>query len=173
VGVAAPDIPIIADFDAGSDIAAYGSGWHAAGDDMRGGNSKATQRVINGGARNSKGALEVTGTIGDAIQYPFGGTAFFPKSTDDQAFMDYSSKHTLSFYARGDGRQYTVVFLAGLAVDAIPAMYSFEAGADWREVRIRLDSLASLDLKRVHGIVIGATGPPGDFRFAIDDVRLE
>ena len=39
-GVAAPDIAVIANFDNGSAAAAYGMGWSAAGDDMRGGNSR-------------------------------------------------------------------------------------------------------------------------------------
>jgi hypothetical protein len=172
-GLPAPATVVIADFDAGTDAAAYGVGWHPGGDDMRDGNSRAAQRVVPGGAQNSRGALEVSGTVGDAIQYPFAGTAFFPVSPDKQRFMDYSRKHTLSFFARGDGRTYTVLFLAGLQVDAIPAMFSFEAGPEWKEVHIPLESTAVLDLQRVHGIVIGSMGPAGDFRFSIDNVRLE
>jgi hypothetical protein len=172
-GLPAPATVVIADFDAGTDAAAYGVGWHAGGDDMRGGNSRATQRIVPGGAQNSRGALEVNGTVGDAIQYPFAGTAFFPVSPDKQRFMDYSKKHTLSFFARGDGRTYTVLFLAGLQVDAIPAMFPFDAGPEWKEVRIPLESTAILDLQRVQGIVIGSMGPAGEFRFSIDNVRLE
>jgi hypothetical protein len=79
----------------------------------------------------------------------------------------------LRFQARGDGRQITVIFLVGNESGGIPPMYSFAAGPEWQEVRIALDTLAGMDLKRVRAIVIGAAGPPGDFRFAIDDVRIE
>jgi ABC-2 type transport system permease protein len=172
-GVPAPATVVIADFDASSAAAAYGVGWHAGGDDMRGGNSTATQRVVPGGAQDSRGALEVSGTVGEAIQYPFGGTAFFPVGPEPQSFMDYSGKRSLSFFARGDGRTYTVIFLAGLQVDAIPAMFTFDTGAEWKEVRIPLETTAILDLQRVRGIVIGSMGPAGNFRFSIDNVRLE
>jgi ABC-2 type transport system permease protein len=171
-GVPAPATVMISDFDQGSAVVAYGEGWHAGGDDMRGGNSKATQRVVDGGAEGSKSSLEVTGTIGGTLQYPFAGTAFFPHGTADGTFMDYSGKQTLSFFTRGDGQQYTVVFLSGVQVDAIPAMYYFKAGPEWTEVRLALSDLGGLDRKRVHGIVIGSMGPAGDFRLQIDNVQL-
>ena len=114
-GVAAPAVAVIADFDSGSAAAAYGIGWSAAGDDMRGGNSSATQRLVDGGAGGSKGALEVTGAVGDAIQYPFAGTMFFPEGPPMQGLMDYSGKKTLTFQARGDGRRYMLMVISGLA----------------------------------------------------------
>ncbi len=174
VGVPAPTNPVVASFDDGTLNASYGVGWMVADDKTRGGNSTSSVQVIAGGAEHSQGALEASGTVRDAIEYPFGGTIFFPKGTEDGAFMDYSSKKTLRFHARGDGRQYTVLFLVGAEGRAgIPPMYAFTAGPEWKEVRIELDTLAGMDLKRVHGVVIGAMGPPGDFRFALDDVRLE
>ena len=136
IGVAAPDTAVIADFDNGSDTASYGMGWHAADDKERGGNSTISQRLIEGGAQNSHGALEISGEVGTALQYPFVGTSFLPNGIEgrewaNQGLMDYSSKKTLSFYARGDGQSYTVVIM-GPALDAIPAMFPFVAGADGR-----------------------------------------
>ncbi|MEO8018596.1 MAG: CIA30 family protein [Pseudomonadota bacterium] len=173
VGVQAPDTPVIANFDDGTTKASYGLGWNAGDDKTRGGNSSASIEVVADGAGASKGALGITGTIGEAAQYPFAGTIFWPKgSTDEGAFVDYSHKHTLSFFARGDGRQYTVLFLVGKE-EGIPPMYSFTAGPEWQEVRIKLDTLAGMDLRRVRAILIGSMGPTGDFHFTIDDVRLE
>jgi hypothetical protein len=85
--------------------------------------------------------------------------------------MDYSNKKTLSFFARGDGHTYTVVVLNPVT-QGIPAMYGFVAGPEWTEVRVPLQNLAGLDLKRVKLISIGAN-TPGPFSFAIDDVRIE
>ena len=170
-GVAAPADPVIANFDAGSATAAFGAGWYASGDEQRGGNSTAAQRVIDGGAGQSAHALEVTGRIGDGLQYPFAGTAFFPDGTEPQKIMDFTGRRELTFWARGDGKSYTVVFL-GLRVDGIPPMYSFATTPEWQQVRIPLADLAGLDIARVHGIVIGNNAPLGDFRFAIDDVQL-
>jgi ABC-2 type transport system permease protein len=172
-GKAAPDTVLIAGFDDGSANAAYGTGWAAAGDDMRGGNSHATQRLVAEGAGGSKGALEVTGAIGAGIQYPFAGTMFFPEGPPMKGLMDYSGKKTLRFQARGDGKRYTVIVISGLAVEAIPLMHEFEAGPDWKEVRLELAEFAVADWKRVRAIGVGTMGPVGPFRFEIDDVRLE
>jgi len=176
VGVAAPDTPALGDFDAGSVAVGYGLGWQAADDKLRGGNSSVQQKLFAGGASGSKSALEVSGTIGDAIQYPFGGTVFFPQgsSTADYAkwgFMDYSKRQRLKFQARGDGQQYLVLF-TGPVVDAIPAMFYFTAGPEWQEVSVPLQELGALDLERVKMIGIG-TMKPGLFRFQVDDVRIE
>jgi ABC-2 type transport system permease protein len=176
LGVAAPSTTLVADFDNGSDQASYGLGMHAFDDKGRGGNSTSSQKVVEGGAENSRAALEVSGVVGDGIQYPFVGTSFLPngKPTPDfskQGFMDFSSKHTLRFFARGDGRDYTVA-ISGPVMDAIPAMYGFNAGADWHEVSIPLHELGNLDLTRVKAISFG-TMAPGPFRFQIDDVRIE
>jgi len=172
-GVAAPATPVLANFDEGSEAAAYGVGWTAVGDETRGGNSKATQRLVGGGVAGSKGALEVTGEVGEAIQYPFAGTMFFPVGPPMQGLMDYSGKKALTFQARGDGRRYMLMVISGVQMDAIPLMVDFEAGADWHEVRLDLAKLGAADFKRVRAIGIGTMGPTGPFRFEIDDVRLE
>jgi hypothetical protein len=172
VGVAAPAAAVIANFDGGSAVAAYGVGWAAVGDENRGGNSKATQRLIEGGAAGSKGALEVTGEVGKAIQYPFAGTMFFPEGPPMQGLMDYSAKKSLTFQARGDGRHYMLMVISGFKMDAIPLMVDFEAGTDWHEVRLDLANFGAADFKRVRAIGVGTMGA-GPFRFEIDDVRLE
>lgn len=169
VGVAAPDKPVIADFDGGDSNASYGLGFNASDDKMRGGNSSAAQKVV-------EGALEVSGEVGTGIQYPFAGTSFLPNGAPKadwakQGFMDYSHKQTLSFRARGDGHEYMVMMM-GPALDTIPAMYNFVAGPDWQQVQIPLKNMASIDLQRVKLISFG-TMAPGAFRFQIDDVRLE
>ena len=171
-GVAAPAVAVISDFE-GTTNAAFGVGWTAAGDDMRGGNSTATQRLVDGGADGSKGALEVSGTIGSAIQYPFAGTMFFPQGPPMQGLMDISGKKTLSFQVRGDGKRYMLMVISGLVVDAIPLMYDFETGNEWREVKLELAEFANADFKRVKAIGVGTMGPVGPFRLQIDNVRLE
>ena len=171
-GVAAPAVTLLAGFDDGSAAAAYGIGWSAAGDEMRGGNSHATQRLVDGAA-GSKGALEVTGTVGDAIQYPFAGTMFFPEGPPTKGLMNYSGKKALIFQARGDGRRYMLMVISGLAVEGIPLMYDFETGPEWREVRLDLARFSNVDWTRVRAIGVGSMGPVGPFRFEIDDVCVE
>jgi hypothetical protein len=172
-GIAAPAVVVLSDFDGGSAATAYGIGWSAAGDNMRGGNSTAKQRLVESGAGGSKGALEVTGTLGDGLQYPFAGTMFFPQGPPMQGLMDYSGKKTLKFQARGDGRHFMLMVISGLAVEGIPLMYDFETGPEWREVRLDLAKYPNVDWKRVRAIGVGTMGPVGAFRFQIDDVRVE
>ena len=171
-GVAAPAAASLSDFDAGSAATPYGIGWTAAGDDTRGGNSHATQQLVDGGAAGTKGALEITGTVGNAIQYPFAGTVFFPEGPPTQGLMDYSAKKTLSFQARGDGQHYMVMVMSGQTMGGIPLMYDFVAGPDWQEVRLDVAKFGIVDWKRVRMIAVGRMAV-GTFRFQIDDVRLE
>ena len=105
------------------------------------------------------------------MQYPFAGTAFFPSGTADGKFTDYRGRTELRFFARGDGRQYLVVFL-GATQGGIPPMYGFTAGMEWQEVVIPLADVVSLDLSAVHGIVIGSNGPVGDFHLELDGIEL-
>ena len=74
------------------------------------------------------------------------GTAFFPAGTENGRLTDYRGRTELRFHARGDGRQYTVVFL-GAVQGGIPPMYAFTAGPDWQEIRIPLADVMNLDLR--------------------------
>ena len=64
--------------------------------------------------------------------------------------------------------------ISGLVVDAIPLMYDFETGPEWREVKLELaEASSNVDFKRVRAIGVGTMGPVGPFRLQIDNVRLE
>jgi ABC-2 type transport system permease protein len=172
-GVAAPPDPVIANFDSGSDKAAYGNGLFATGDERQGGNSTAAQRVVDGGAAGSARALEVTGDLRPGAQYPFAGTFFFPEGEPMQGLMDYSGKKTLSFWARGDGRRFTLMVFSGATQGGIPLMYGFKTGPDWQKYELELAKFGAADFKRVRGIAFGALNEMGPFRFQIDDVRFD
>jgi ABC-2 type transport system permease protein len=105
----APATPVLADFDDGRDRAAYGQGLFAGGDEQQQGKSTATQKVIDGGAHGSKGALQVTGEVRPGAQYPVAGTFFFASGEIMKATIDLSAKKTLSFQLRGDGKHYQLM----------------------------------------------------------------
>jgi ABC-2 type transport system permease protein len=175
-GVAAPDTRVLADFEDGTMKASYGLGWAAVDDQERGGNSTIVGRVIDDGAPGSKRALELAGTVGDGIQYPFVGASLLPAGKPglpfhEQPLADLSAKKTLHFLARGDGRQYLVVIM-GERLDAMPAMYGFTAGPEWATVDVPLAEMANLDLQRVRVISIGAMAPQGDFKLQVDDIEM-
>lgn len=171
-GVAAPADGTIADFDAGSEKARYGIGIGAASDKFVGGESTSEVRVVDGGAENSKGALEITGTVRPGFAYPFAGASFFPTGEPMKGMMDYSKFRTLSFFARGDGRKYAATFFSSADQNSIPSSYPFEAGEEWREVRVPLADFV-VDPARIRGITF-VYGTPGEsFRLQIDNVRFQ
>jgi ABC-2 type transport system permease protein len=171
-GVAAPADGSIASFDTGSANAVYGIGWNASSDEVVGGASTATIRVVDGGAEDTHGSLEITGTIRPGFQWPFAGAIFMPNGPPMQGMMDYSKFKTLRLFVRGDGRKYVVTFFSTANQQSIPSSFPFETGPEWREVRVPLADFVE-DLKRVRGIMLGANEPEGDFRLQVDNVRLE
>jgi hypothetical protein len=170
--VAAPASSLIAAFDAGSANATYGTGWSETSDRFVGGASTAAVRVVEGGAAGSAGALEIAGTIRPGFQWPFAGAVFFPNGPPMKGMMDYSSRKTLVFQTRGDGGKFAVSFFSTADANSIPSSFPFEAGAEWREIRVPLADFV-VDTARVRGIMVGSHGPEGDFRLQIDDVRIE
>jgi hypothetical protein len=167
---AAPAIPVLADFENASDRTAYGQGLYASGDESQQGRSTASQRLVDGGAKGSKAALEVTGEVRPGAQYPTAGTFFFAEGEIMKSAIDISAKQTLSFQVRGDGKQYTLMIFT--ASSQIPIMQTVDTGPEWREVRFDLSRYVGADFAHVlgFGLVSMAMGP---FQYQIDDLRLE
>ena len=98
VGVAAPDIAVIADFDDGSD---QGQLWHRLARPSTTSRAAAIRRLPAAG-RGRRAELagrrsRSSGEVGTAIQYPFVGTSFLPNgkptpTSRKQGFMDYSAQ---------------------------------------------------------------------------------
>jgi ABC-2 type transport system permease protein len=166
----APAEPLIADFDSGSDQAAYGQGLAAHGDEHQQGKSTATQKVVDGGAHGSKGALEVTGEVRPGAQYPTAGTFLFAKGEIMKSTLDISAKKTLSFQVRGDGKDYTLMIFT--AASYVPLMQAVSTSPEWQEVKLDLTKYVGVDFRHVKGfaVVSMAMGP---FQFQLDDLRLE
>jgi hypothetical protein len=172
LGVPAPAEAVIASFDNGSAQAPYGMGIQPGGDEFQGGKSTATQLLVAGGANGSKGALEVTGEVRPGTQYPSAGAYFFPEGPPTQGVMDYSGKKTLTFYARGDGKQYTVLVLSGTPMRMPPLMLGFTAGPEWQKHEFKIAELGAADWQRIR--MIGwMQSNHGAFQFQLDDIRLE
>jgi hypothetical protein len=69
--------------------------------------------------------------------------------------MDYSKKKTLSFHARGDGKQYTVLVLSGTPARMPPLMLGFTAGPEWQKHEFQIADLGAADWQRVRLIGCG------------------
>jgi ABC-2 type transport system permease protein len=169
-GEVAPATPVIADFESGSDRAAYGQGLFAGGDESQQGKSTASQKVVDGGARGSKGALEVAGEVRPGAQYPTAGTFFFASGQIMQSSMDISAKKTLSFQVRGDGRTYKLMIFT--AASYIPLMQDVATGPEWQEVKLDLARYVGADFEHVKGLGL-VSMDLGPFKFQLDDLRLE
>jgi cytoskeletal protein RodZ len=165
------DSSIISDFDDGKITARSGFGWSIATDSVMGGQSTADMKAVEGGAQGTKGALQVTGKISNASEQAWAGVMYSP---GPQPFtpVDLSSKKTLSFWAKGDGRTYAALLFTQSG-GYMPAVQTFTPGPEWKEFRFPLASFNGADGKDVTAIMFSAGPPVGDFSFTIDTVRLE
>lgn len=165
------DANIISDFDDGNITAKSGLGWTISTDSIMGGQSTAEMKVVEGGAKGSKGALQVTGKISGASQQAWAGVMYSP---GPQPFVpaDLSAKKTLSFWAKGDGRGYAVLVFTQSA-GYQPAVQTFTTGPEWKEFHFPLASFNGTDGKDITAIMFSAGPPAGDFSFMIDTVSLE
>lgn len=160
----------ISGFDGDAIDAAFGS-WQPTTDQMAGGKSEVQHALVAGGADGSRGALQITGEVKPGFGYPWSGMIFFPASAPMQP-ANLSTRRELVFHARGDGRSYSVLLFSGASTQGMPAMQSFTAGPQWKQVRIPLSGFAGADLAQVRGIAFTAGQPHGTFAFRIDGVQL-
>lgn len=168
---------LVSDFDAeltanaaGVLPSTFGAGWMPTTDQLAGGASVVTVGRGAGGANGSAGALDVSGEIRPGFAFPWSGVMFFP-STVPMQLADLSSRNELVFHARGDGRRYQLMLFHGS--QQMPSMQSFEAGPEWKEVRIALKGFDGADLSRVRALAFTAGQPEGAFAFRIDRVELK
>ena len=135
-----------------------------------GGQSEAKMTLVGGGARNTKGAIEITGTLAAGAPFPWAGPMFFPAATP-MAPIDASRFKEIVFWTRGDGRHYQVMVFA-TRLGNIPAAQPFTAGPEWREIVMPFASFSNIDGADLRGILFSAGPEQGAFRFLIDEVRL-
>ena len=162
---------LISNFDDGTTDAKFGAGWSVSTDSIAGGKSTAEMKLKHGGANGSKGALQITGTISDALPYAWAGAMFSPGPAPF-APANLSGKKTLRFWARGDSRTYRVMIFT-TSGGRIPAMKNFSVGSEWKEVSMPFSDFVGTDGHDVMAILFCASTEAGPFQFAIDDVRLE
>jgi imidazolonepropionase-like amidohydrolase len=161
---------LISDFDEGTTpTAKFGSGWSVSTDSIRGGQSTAQMKIVDGGAENSKGALQIDGTIVESA-VAWAGAMFFPGPAP-MTPVNLSSKKAITFWTKGDGHSYRVMVYSQTN-GYIPQMQSFDAGPEWKKVTMPLSAFTT-DGHDVMGIFFGAWSSPGHFTLLIDNVRLE
>ncbi len=163
---------LVSNFDDGKVAANYGT-WIPASDSMNGGKSKSSFKIVEPGANGTKGALAVDGeVISSGGPYSFAGALFSPSQTIMQS-VNLSSKKTISFWAKGDGKNYVLLVLTDQrdGSNSEPAMQPFVAGPDWKQFTFALSDFETdgADLK---GLGFLHAQEPGAFSFQIDQVEI-
>jgi len=162
---------LVSDFEQETITSQYGKGWSVTTDKQMGGESEASIKLIEGGANQSKGAMEISGQIKTGFAYPWAGAFFAPGAKAMQP-VNYSKAKDLVFWVKGDGRKYSVMTFA-TTQGGIPPSQSFVAGTEWQQIRLPLDGFTGLELSQVTGFSFNASAPEGNFRFVIDDVEIK
>ncbi|MGA9040320.1 MAG: CIA30 family protein [Terriglobales bacterium] len=162
---------VVSTFDDGKVSANYGS-WLAGGDSMMGGKSSASIKVVDGGANNSKGALQVSGALVSGAQFLWAGALFAPGASPIDA-VNLSSKKTISFWAKGDGKTYVLALGTASRQNQMPAMQMFVAGSEWKQYSYPIASFQTdgsdiTNLSFVHG-----GQEPGKFEFEVDQLEIK
>jgi len=161
---------IISDFETEKISAKFGAGWSISTDEMMGGKSKAKIQRIQGGAQDSQGAMEITGTVTGGSAYKWAGAFFSPGKTM-MAQANLSSKKSIIFHAKGDGKNYSVMIFAK-SLGFTPAMQNFKSTSEWKEYSFTFEKFG-IDGDGIMGIFLGGAPDEGDFILHIDNVRLK
>jgi len=164
---------LVSDFDNGTSDAKFGS-WMAGGDSMSGGKSTGSIKVVEPGADNTKGALEVSGELVNTTPFAWGGVIFWPAVTP-MSPANLSARKSLSFWAKGDGQTYMLLMLTASRNGndgQPPAMVPFSAGPEWKKITIPFTQFET-DGSDISGLGFMHVKEAGKFKFEIDQVRFE
>jgi Complex I intermediate-associated protein 30 (CIA30) len=159
---------VVSTFDDLKVSANFGS-WTAIADSMQGGKSTSSMKAAEGGANNSKGALQISGEVVVAGQVQYGGLSFGPGSSPMEA-ANLSKKKTISFWAKGDGKSYLVALLSK-GVEGMPPHKPFVAGADWKHYSFPMSDF-NTDGNEITSLAFVCVAP-GKFDFEIDEVEIK
>lgn len=151
-------------------VSGSGWGWATTDDRRAGGHSSAAISLVQPGAGDTRGALQVGGEVKSGFISPWAGAVWFPGSAPMQP-ADLSGHKTLTFEARGQPGSYSVMLMAGSA-HSVPLYASFTLTKDWKSYSIPLvTSFPGADLKHVYFIAFSAEDF-GTFQFDLDNVVL-
>ena len=164
---------MVSNFDGGKTSATYGM-WLAANDTMNGGKSTSKIEVAEPGAAGTRSAMQVTGDVIAGGQIMFAGALYFPGSAPMQP-ANLSKKNTISFWAKGDGKTYTLLVLTGSRNGQngeAPAMTSFSAGPEWKQYAFPFSTFET-DGSDLSGIGFVRLQEAGKFQFEIDELEIK
>ena len=163
---------VISTFDDLKVAANYGS-WTAASDSMNGGKSTSSIGAIEHGANGSKGALRVAGELMAGAPFLWAGALYAPGSAAgmEPEPANLSGKKAISFWAKGDGKVYTLAVMTESNASQMPAMQMFVAGAEWKQYSFPLSRFGT-DGSDLTALIFACGQTPGKFEFELDDLEI-
>jgi hypothetical protein len=162
---------LISDFEDGTSTAKFGTGWMVSTDSIAGGKSTGKMKVVDGGANGGKHALDISGVIDGGLPYAWSGVMWSP-GVQPFVPVNLSSKKNISFFAKGDGQTYRVLFFTASG-GRIPAQQTFVAGSEWKKTSILFSAFNGTDGHDISAILFVGGPAVGKFDFQIDEVKLE
>jgi beta-glucosidase len=163
---------VVSTFDDLKVTASYGS-WTAASDSMNGGKSTSSMAAVEHGANGSKGALRVTGELVAGAPFLWAGTLYAPGAAAgmEPEPVNLSGKKAISFWAKGDGKLYTLAVMTEANASQMPAMKMFTAGAEWKQYSYPLSAFGT-DGSDLRALLFACGQTPGKFEFQLDDLEI-
>lgn len=165
------DTGLISDFEDDSRSSRFGSGWQDSTDAIMGGKSTIELTIAAGGANNSQYCLALSGEVVAGAAFVWSGTIMFPASKPF-APADLSGKKGITFWARGDGQTYEILFYSQ-KTGFMPASRSFTCGAEWQQFIFAFSAFPNIDSTQITAIAFTAGPKPGRFSFQLDNIELQ
>jgi hypothetical protein len=95
---------------------------------------------------------------------------FYHHGASPQDPADFSKKKTISFWAKGDGRTYSIAVQTQTNSGSVPTIQAYVAGPEWKQY---LFPISSFDNGHdVTGVAFARTQEAGKFEFEIDEVEI-
>jgi hypothetical protein len=148
----------------------YG-GWITTSDAEMGGKSIASVQAIEGGTNGSKAALKVSGEIVPGANFTWAGALFHPGTEPNEA-VNLSNKKSISFWAKGDGKNYAVAVVTETNAAGMPGIQPFVPGPEWKQFFFPLSNFGT-DGHDITGVVFARAQEEGKFEFEIDEVEIK
>ena len=83
-----------------------------------------------------------------------------------------SSKKTISFWAKGDGKGYALAVITEANANSMPSIKPFLAGPEWKQFSFPISSFQT-DGSDIRGLAFAHAQEPGKFEFEIDQVEIK
>jgi hypothetical protein len=163
-----PDV--VSNFDDLKVTTQYGY-WRTSSDAEIGGASKATMEAVEGGANNTSGALKVSGEVVPGASFTWAGVFFHPGKAPDDA-IDLSKKKEISFWARGDGKTYSLAMQTQTNAGSVPPIKTFVAGEEWKQYSFPISNFET-DGHDITGLAFARAQDAGKFEFEIDELQIK